>query len=130
MPAKLDETVSCAQVFYATRKRGHKGCSASGVPGAHNSETSAGGRCLTGSRRKRCAYRSRENEAVQTGKPRCGHQNPRAAAGSPQCAQLKNRKENGEHHPSALAASKADEMRKRSHSSRQACKMQMKWQSN
>jgi len=100
------------------------------VPGAHNSETSAGGRCLTGSRRKRCAYRSRENEAVQTGKPRCGHQNPRAAAGSPQCAQLKNRKENGEHHPSALAASKADEMRKRSHSSRQACKMQMKWQSN
>jgi hypothetical protein len=72
----------------------------------------------------RGANHSRESEAVQVGERHCGHETPCTKADSPQRAQLQDRKEKDEHHPSALAASKADEMRKRSHSCKQACKWQ------
>jgi hypothetical protein len=73
---------------------------------------------------RRGANRSGESDAVQAGKRRCGHETPCAKTDSPQRTQLKDRKEKDEHHPSALAASKADEMRKRSHTCKQACKWQ------
>ncbi|WP_146242763.1 hypothetical protein [Paraburkholderia silvatlantica] len=107
VPAKLDETVTGAQVFYAKRGRGHQGRTGSAAhAGRHG------------------AKRSRESEAVQAGELRRGHEHPCATADSQQRAQLKDRKEKDEHHPSTLAASKADEMRKRNHSCKQACKWQ------